>query len=119
MRDGICRFIKGGLLAVSVLFGPWMWLIAFESSRLVWQQSTDPALILHLLLVSFIMGCWAVWGLVVAPAHIRGWWFLVASLSSAYIGVRIILGLPAPARWSGLLFIAYSLWQFFIFRRKP
>lgn len=117
--EWIAKSISRGLLAVSVLCGPALWILSFSFASLLWRPGISSEMFLSTVYLFFLFTCWAAWGLVAGPMRFRPSWFGFASALSAFAGISIIFGQPSPVRWLGLLSIAYSLWQFFIFHRKP
>ncbi|MEK7638308.1 MAG: hypothetical protein AAB375_02705 [Patescibacteria group bacterium] len=115
--EWIAKSISRGLLAMSVLCGPAFWILSFWFAYLLWRPGISSEMFLSSAYLTFLFAFWAAWGLIGGPMHIRPWWFALASALNAFAGIRIFSGQPSPERWIALLFIAYSLWQFFIFRR--
>ena len=115
--EWIAKSISRGLLAVSVLCGPALWILSFWFAYVMWFPGISTEVFLSAAYLFFLCVCWAVWGLIGGPMHFRPWWFALASALSAFAGISVIFSQPSPYRWLGLLSIAYSLWQFFIFRR--
>ncbi len=117
--DRDARFIGRGVLAVSVLCGPGLWILAFWFAYQAWRPGVPSLVFFSGGYLTFLFCWWALWGVIAGPTRLRPWWFALASVLNAIAGVRIGLGQSSPERWIGLFFIAYSVWQFFVFRRKP
>ena len=109
--------INDGLLAVGVLLGPGLWLAGIACAYTAWQPGIPNEEIAELLFASFVFLSWALWGIVSGPRRIRLWWFLLSSLLNMLGGFAELVSNEPNHYPVGALFLAYSLWQFFVYRR--
>jgi hypothetical protein len=91
--------------------------MAIACAFTAWQPNIEEAAILELLAASFVFMCWALWGIVSGPWRLRLWWFCLASLLNLGAGFFIFVSDRPFSKPIGILFLGYSLWQFFVFRR--
>ncbi len=113
----LARLVKDGLLAVSVLLGPAMWLLVIACFYTAWLPGNDESVLLGFLCVGLVLTRWALWGMFEGPVRIRRWFFLLASVFNI-IGALEEVKSDLPNKYiAAALFLAYSLWQFIVFRR--
>jgi len=110
--------VHDGLIAFSVICGPVVWLMAIACAYTAWQPGVSPEATLQFLLASFIFGCWGLWGLTSGPWRVRNWAFGGASLLNLVTGAWMLRSGEQHSMPIGFLFLGYSLWQFFVFRRR-
>lgn len=118
MFDRLGEALRDGLLGFSVICGPAVWLMAIACSYTAWQSGVSLQGTLELLAASFVFGCWALWGLISGPWRVRNWAFLLASILNVATGAWMLRSGEKHSIPVGFLFLAYSLWQFFVFRRR-
>lgn len=107
-----------GLLALSVVGGPVMWTVAYGSVQLAFSPGNiGRDAMLYYLLETIILVAWGSWGILSAPGKLRRWVFITASMYSLYEACdRLLSGMPERYPL-GVLFLAYSLWQFIVWDR--
>ena len=118
MGKMIVGLMRDGLLVLGVLVGPGLCLAGVLSAGAAWQAgSANPAVMLHLLVTSFVTLSCAAWGVVSGPTLIPRRWYGFTSLQFAILGVGIAASSFGNRLPIAVLFLGYSLWHFIEFRR--
>lgn len=112
------QLLLDGLRGLGVVGLPFLLIGAGVCSMAAWQPGTEPAATLELLFAALVFGVWALWSFLTGPERFRSGVFGVASVMSAVQAANVLMNGRPHHIEIGAVFLACSLWQFFIFHRR-